>query len=142
MCFAIHPYHLHALTAEEDIPCFKQYRLINRENGLLASLFYNHMVQVGETYILDSSLEVISGQINEGFHSFDMALYVNEGMLHNAKTQALVRCIIPKGTIYYQNPATHEYVSESIKVLSIMDLSKYKDPKFKDSFEKVSIDSL
>lgn len=142
MCFTIHPNHTDALIAEEDIPCIKSYRIINKESGLLASLYYNHLVHIGETYVLGDCLEVISGEINEGFHSFDTGLCASEHVLHNLGDLILVRCIIPKGTVYYQNSYCHEYVSESIKLVSVIDTSKYKDRKFKASSIMVNITDL
>lgn len=130
------------MIADKDIPCAK---IMEKLTGKLRSLYYGKNYKLGETYSMESEIAVchhyydsfghVQYEIDEGFHSYRpdicriyknnvFELFVNEcfdSML--MPTDVIVDCIIPKGTVYYENEAG-ELVSERIKIISYKDISE------------------
>lgn len=120
MCFVVHPDYSEPLFADKDILCFKKGTLdwvdIYSPRQVFVSLFRGHIYRFQE---LQPKIRLDSegGIILEGYHS-----YTPEHTIVSLPTRCfvsitLVKCIIPRGSTYYYNPDTHEYVSSSLMVL-------------------------
>lgn len=120
MCFIIHPDYSKPLIADKNILCFKKGTLawtgIYDIHRVFVSLFRGHIYRFQEP---QPKIELNSegGFILEGYHS-----YTPEHTLVSLPaccfvSITLVKCIIPRGSTYYYNPDTHEYVSSSLMVL-------------------------
>ena len=115
--------------AQEDIVCYKLYKL--RDNKLLSP--YREVVapninEVTNTvlgkarfpYYLDNSVKYL---VNKGFHSFkyidDLIKELHFWQSYDIK---IFKCIIPKGTKYYEGKFVGEssYCSESIILKEII----------------------
>ena len=130
------------MVADKDIPCTK---IMKKLRGNLCSLYYGKYYKLGETYSMESEIAVchhyydsfgcVQYEIDYGFHSYrpdiwriyknkKFELFVNEcfeSML--MPIDVIVDCIIPKGTVYYENEAG-EFVSERIKIISDKQISE------------------
>lgn len=123
-------------VAKADIVCFKTMKRLR--SNRVQSIYYNDIFQndwtvpvsykIGETYRatnmegipiekLEVKMQAITTYkyINAGFHSFKKRI---NKLYKNGKTiKSNVKCIIPKGTQYYEND--RDYVSTDIKFVKI-----------------------
>ncbi len=139
MCFTIDQNHPEAKIAEEDIVCYKLFNSAGRtsfsENkNFLFSICKGFKYKKGARYD-DCKIDPIgriNGIIEEGIHSYCKPATVCESpykYLESIPTfnkwidSVQVKCIIPKGTVYYLNEVWDSststanlatYVSESI----------------------------
>lgn len=90
------------LIAEEDIVCYKSVYL---RDGYLYTLFQQSYVKIGQTY--HSELEVYNNTVETGLHS-NISLYdtniltTSFDFLFSFQVAIMVKCIIPKESIYYK----------------------------------------
>ena len=121
--------------AEEDIIVYKL--ICKSENGKFFTLFRDYEVVLGETYenFVETPYKIRSSdttndasnwyRIDIGFHSFvneaDAKFYRYSacGILHIARYIKIVKCIIPKGSTYYEGSFSlcRSYVSDKIHYL-------------------------
>lgn len=122
--------------AKTDIVCFKTMKRLR--SNRVESKYYNDIFQnewtvpvsykIGETYRatntqgipiekLEVKMQAITTHkyINVGFHSFKKR--INKLYRNGAYITSNVKCIIPKGTQYYEND--RDYVSTDIKFVKI-----------------------
>lgn len=116
MCFQVDLNHPDPLVAEEDIPCIK---VINDD---FTSFFKNYPYKLGEINPKEELKEIINlapsvNYINEGYHSY---YYTIQVYFPTSSSYLWVKCIIPKGTKYYKNDNTQEYVSETIIIEKVL----------------------
>ena len=111
MCFLIHNDHQVSQIATEDIVCFK--RMIPFNHNILITPYRDFEYKIGKTYSAEFSDKLGIGIIEEGLHS-----YTNKerAKLWKTSDEIVVKCIIPKGSIYYFNPNDEEYVSNKLYV--------------------------
>ena len=123
MCFIIHKDHSEVKKVEEDITCYKVLGSTDEEEVFEAPLYYFNYT-IGEKYnCFDSSKEktfnlISSGDntlIEEGFHSWSTIHSAKEFVAGN---QIIFKAIIPKGSLYYYNPRSKDYVSNQIIIKS------------------------
>lgn len=120
MCFYIDSKHPNKRKAKKDINCYKI--LCKSWHSSIQGFQY----VPGKTYSDDDALKCTRWYINEihrGYHSYSSkkaALRVyNSIFIKNSRI--IVKCIIPEGSDYYYNSQYHEYVSNKIKIIDIIE---------------------
>jgi len=122
MCFSVHQNHRQPKTAKRDIVCYKTLLKGN------VSVIQDFKYRIGKRYVLADGLAdglhvtvnlslSMGGDIAVGFHSYSS---MRKTKAHVSRMKLPYRCVIPKGSTYYFNPSRHEYVSDSIKIVSKM----------------------
>ena len=116
MCFHVDLNHPDPLVAEEDIQCIK---VINDD---FTSFFKNYPYKLGEINPKEELKEITLPvshikYIDKGYYSY---YYDFQRHFSGSYSCLLVKCIIPKGTKYYKNDNTREYVSETIIIEKVL----------------------
>ena len=125
MCMYIKNQDIKPLIAEEDITCYKV--MIREDNGQLISMVKDFPYELNKTYHSEIGLRnfttllkgYIISTVEEGFHSYkdiknatlDYVCYLSGGTV-------MVKCIIPKGSIYYKGYNT---ITKDITTCSTME---------------------
>lgn len=109
MC--LHTEQLKPLTAEKDITCYKVVYAANTD-GVFRSEFREFKYSLGVKYVEEKFDKAVqSCTVRKGFHSYrtlDVAR-------HCALPQCvLLRCLIPKGSMYYESRAGDQYCSDAL----------------------------
>ena len=122
MCFIIHPNHPDVKIATEDLICLKQ---LEKRGHYYTSPIQNmkYFTEYRKTpkEISINKFSKRNVEINEGLHSHNK---------YNNYYALFFKAIIPKGTKFYYNPMTNEYVSLKL----IVDIT----PVSYDEMEKFS----
>lgn len=122
MCFRINKETPDPLIAEEDITCWKVlYRIRGAHEFRSPYQRYRYAPDVKHEEI---ELKVVPGSkydyspehIEEGYHSY-IDRYKAEVMEWAA--DCVVKCAIPKGSKYYVNNTSGEYVSSNLKIIGL-----------------------
>lgn len=127
MCFDKETGNYTHKVAEEDIVCYKvvlRYRSEGKPRWL--SLYQNFIYEQGELYeekFSDSLLQIFDGQpwlTRYVYHSYSdlRGLKINEISWLYAHHAILVKCVIPKGAIYWVNEFKQQYASNAIKIVN------------------------
>ena len=133
MCFVT--YNLEIKTADEDITCFKY--VVKTSDDTYITPFVGMTVEIGKQYdVKDDNVEVnkyVTGkydgliqqrnkyEISKGvFHSYVKPDFITHAIHSMNPCTYMVKCIIPKGTVYLTNG--YEYASKSIKYLKIINI--------------------
>ena len=127
MCFDKEVSNYTHKVAKEDIVCYKvvlRYESEGKPRWL--SLYQNFIYEQGEVYdekLSDSLLWTFDRQPwlkCYVYHSYSdlRGLEINEISWLYAHQAVLVKCIIPKGAIYWVNEHKHRYASSAIKIVS------------------------
>lgn len=132
MCFNKYGDELSHYVAEADIECFKVLFHSRVSNGYY-SPYQLHKYDFGELYKHDlSDLDVVVMDMSHAiygnvFHSYinfqDALKELNKVVCHAilrgiVNTPHIVRCVIPKGTIYWKNST--QFASVSIKAVGVV----------------------
>lgn len=101
-------------VAEHDITVYK---IVLPNTRGIKSLFYKFWYLFNVTYRGTLNIKLVDSEycITEGFHSYktkSQVLFVNQFYF-----KKIVKCILPKGTIYYINN-NDEIVSNQIRIIS------------------------
>jgi len=127
MCFDKEVSNYTHKVAKEDIVCYKVVlRYESEGKPRWVSLYQNFIYEQGELYeekFSDSLLRTFDGQPwlkGYVYHSYgDLCrLDINEISWLFAHQAVLVKCIIPKGAIYWVNEQWQQYASSAIKIVS------------------------
>jgi hypothetical protein len=122
MCFTIHPTHSEPLIAKKNIVCYK----ILQDDGLnKISPYYDEIYfkkggsceyvnKEIDDFSFSTNFETFERCINQGLHVYSSIKKANDEVDH--LNESVYKCVIPKGTKYYYNPADNEYVSLKLKV--------------------------
>ena len=119
---------LTSTTAREDIICYKALRI--QDNNLYA-YYRNFEYEIGKLYRgplvwgkTYSTSEGLYMNINEGFHSYSDIEYAKENYRDVLKSAVIVKCVIPKGTIFFEGEQNcgRGYASNQIIIKEIMKL--------------------
>ena len=132
MCFHIHKNHRLPKTATRDITCYKV--MLQKRNGKVFSFVTDFEYVCDRKY--ETEMRVVTGtgynygEIENGFHSFMYPWYKLRNKYVYARRvtgeATLVKCVIPKGSIYYKNPYDGEFVSNSIIVKELDALKNWR----------------
>lgn len=135
MCFNKEVSNYAHKIAEEDIVCYKiVHRYPSWPKPRWKSFYRRFIYEQGELYeekLSDDLLKILDGRPtleNFVYHSYSdlCALDVCEIHLsHVARQVVLVKCIIPKGSIYWFNSDKKQYASNAIKIVR-------EEPFYKD----------
>lgn len=126
MCFDKEINNYTHKVAEEDIVCYKVVNRYPSDSKPRWESFYRHFIyEKGEVYeekLSDGLLKILDEQPTLKhlvYHSYSDLSAVNafEYICVNIFV-VVVKCIIPKGTIYWFNSDKKQYASTSIKVVS------------------------
>ena len=121
--------------AKEDIVCYKRLLLPSipspKDNDCFISPFYAFVWKLGEEYTAEKATSIKYEanyygnwcKIENGyFHTF--VHYKDCDDITNGLTDVIVKCIIPKGTYYYEgviNYSSHlGYASKHLKVIEVV----------------------
>lgn len=119
---------LTSTTAREDIICYKVLRI--QDNSLYA-YYRNFEYEIGKLYrgplVCSKTYSTSEGlymNINEGFHSYSDIEYAKENYRDVLKSAVIVKCVIPKGTIFFEGEQNcgRGYASNQIIIKEIMKL--------------------
>jgi hypothetical protein len=132
MCFDKEINNYTHKVAEEDIVCYK---VVNRcyDSKPRWESFYRHFIyEQGEVYeekLSDGLLNILDGRPTLNhlvYHSYSDLTGINRFECASVHfTSVVVKCIIPKGTIYWLNSTKKQYASTAIKVVD-------EEPIYKD----------
>lgn len=116
MCFVVHPDLPNPQIAEADISCVKEGTVVSDTHHFI-SLFHGYPYKFQQLQPR-VNLHPVNRNIQEGYHSwsvdhFSLQCPPDEGRVR-------VKCIIPKGSLYYYNPEFQEFVSDQIIVQEIL----------------------
>lgn len=143
MCLQVNAKKQYPQVAEEDITVYKYLRIRNNDGvESLEAPFRGFCYTVGEEYSAELGAHLYNQYnpeegcfVEEGFHSIktykSLEGYVEN--LHevylNYRKYAIVECVIPKGSTYYEGTWTfmEGYASDKIKIVSV--LKEYRDGK-------------
>lgn len=115
MCFVVHPDYPNPLIAEEDIPCVKEGTVSYPHHFI--SLFHGYPYKFKQLQPR-VNLHPVDRTIREGYHSWALCHWSLQSPPDDGRIR--VKCIIPKGSLYYYNPAYREYVSNQIIAQEIL----------------------
>lgn len=128
MCLKIYKDTSKPFIANEDIICYKF--LTCRSKEYYHTPYMGMPVSIGSTYttVLDTNYfkyeqEILEccnqciGELEHGFHSFANIVDVNKYLAN--KHNVLVKCVIPKGSMYFVGIYDNflSYASDSIKLV-------------------------
>ena len=142
MCFYISPTSPNSFIAEKDLTCYKIVKA--KENKLYFESFYEKFKYWSFNKLIPCkkvTIEIEDGVIFKGYHSY---YDFTPGIDHPSVTfpNLAVEFVIPKGTKYFVNPQTKEYVSECIRLKKFIkgnELKKrYKNLDYYKEFIKES----
>lgn len=138
MCFSKFSDNKPHLVAESDIYCYKVlFRSISAIRNSYYSPYQRYLYRIGELYKHELSKEDISDMDSDNwldcnvFHSYINLSDAEEELSRVAYHAALfgipnvpfvVKCVIPKGSIYWKNST--EFASVSIKAVGIVTLEE------------------
>ena len=117
MCFIISEPDLAPKIAEKDIICYKCLKSAKRPNKIiLKSPLINY------TYKLKKLNKNVNLKINPPYNSYQGSYFFIDKGYHSYITETFYYvdtyiCIIPKGSIYYQNLDINRYLSNQIVIL-------------------------
>ena len=127
MCFDKEVSNYTHKVAEEDIVCYKvvfRYESVGKPRW--SSLYQHFIYEQGELYeekFSDRLLRFFDGLTrlkSNVYHSYSdlNGLDINEISWLCAHRAVIVKCIIPKGAIYWFNSYQNQYASNAIKIVS------------------------
>lgn len=126
MCFFV-PYVDRAskplIAPEGGIECFKVVCMTDTPevySSLYRSFLYQKSEQCPEIPLVIDEAGVGLFVIGAGYHSYrstESCLELIDSITWRTALATIVRCLIPAGSQYYQNPDRDEYVSSSIIIL-------------------------
>ena len=134
MCFDKDSRNYTHKVAKEDIVCYKVVlRYESEGKPRWVSLYQKFIYEQGELYeekLSDSLLQTFDGQPwlkGYVYHSYSdlNGLDINEISWLFAHQAVIVKCVIPKGAIYWVNEHRLQYASSAIKIVS-------EEPFYKD----------
>lgn len=149
MCFFIDKYNPDELIAEKNIKCYKTVRisiasyeraLRNKKKATwkdlgnrFTSLVRGFRYRLSILYYTGFKIDKTNQFIDNGFHSFiNKTSAIRE--VGRFPRRIVIKCIIPKGSAYYINPRSGEYVSNRIKIIDIV----YTNLNLHDSQKKIA----
>jgi len=112
MCLDLNPNQRQSKIAEDDIICYKVLDK-NYVHDKLTTIFKRSVVNIGKLYTSEFTFNHDSTSVQMGLHSFvheddakKLMEYVNRYKSNNEhelnKFAVVVKCIIPKGSSYYE----------------------------------------
>ena len=123
MCFVIDRSSPEPLIADSDIVCYKEGTLMHIDDGrpVFVSLFqgYIYRFQERQPELTLRPDRKGSRYISKGYHSYHPRNSILQSFTHECSSRVLVKCIIPKGSMYYYTPYYQEYVSSCLIVLGV-----------------------
>lgn len=124
MCFKIDVQNFpDPKIAEEDIPVIKVYFNGRMTGQAYRSVIQHHGTNPGDICIeerfpgKDDTYNRRDDEVDYGFHSFDPAVPESMIMFYY---DIVVKCIIPKGSLYLYNKNTYEFVSKELVIGNIV----------------------
>lgn len=130
---------IRARRAEKDIICYKtvrrRYQSVDCDS--FTSKYKDFIYSLGKTYTTSLfceipprwSLDYTIGLINFGFHSF---ADLNTAAKDRQSCEVILKCVIPKDTLYYESYDGSYYCSKSIKIVA---WKKYMFDEWKEAKE-------
>ena len=106
--------------AKEDIVCYKG--LLDYEDDELFTPFQEFSIKIGETYHSElKRTKFLSNEVDLGIHSLSNYESAKDAIMYY---HIIVKCIIPKGSKYYEGTWTNEkyksYASNCLKYVEII----------------------
>lgn len=125
MCFDKESGNYAHKVAEDDIVCYKVMIRLPEEKPRWISLYQNFIYGQGELYEKKFSDGLLCSLDRQPwlkgcvYHSYSdlRGVEVNEISWLYAQQAVLVKCIIPKGAIYWANVHKQQYASSAIKIV-------------------------
>jgi len=107
MCFHIHRNHFRAKVAEKDI---RVYKLLCYYNERFHSPFC-YFPYIPKKNYKSKIVKILGGYIANGLHFYSSLEWAKYNVSGIGRKNVICEFIIPKGSEYYYNPDTKEYVS-------------------------------
>lgn len=111
MCLTVKLYQK-PRKAKTDI---EVYKLVEENDGNLVSFFQETPVKLGETY--ESELIKVGCSIHIGLHSYAALDNAIDDAGLSSHTTHVVKCIIPKGALYYKGLFASDIAYASNKII-------------------------
>lgn len=131
MCFIIHPKHPKVIKAKKDFVCLKQFLVdsdFSSKSKTVRAPYHTQIYELGECYF-ESGFERKADKfatVHEGFHSYHLTRLKTVrkwGAQFTLRTMVVfMKCIIPEGAHYYNNPDREEYVSDYVIIGEMTDI--------------------
>jgi hypothetical protein len=130
---------IRARRAEKDIICYKTVRRCynSADCDSFTAKYKNFIYSLGKAYTTSLFCEIpprwslgyTIGLINFGFHSF---ADLNTAAKDRQSCEVILKCVIPKDTLYYESSDGSCYCSKSIKIVA---WKKYMFDEWKEAKE-------
>lgn len=107
--------------ATKDIECYKIVSFGKKDGEYHSYYYFQHKWVLNELY--SSPLNKKGTRVEEGFHSYAYLNNAKQTMELRPLGSVLVKCIIPKGTCYYEGKQGDYdgYASDNIKIVEVID---------------------
>lgn len=123
-----------AKHAHKDITCYKVVKQLGEKiNGkpVYESPVYVHHYILGEEYTEEnfsewsekSSYIGITSRVEKGFHTYTNFEAIQERFdagTYNLRTHIVLKCVIPRGSLYFESFDSNQYCSQRIKSIAEM----------------------
>lgn len=126
MCLQLKP-NYEKKIASEDIPVYKTLiSCIYGENkGKMVTPYRKVVIEIGKTYKATIRVNKKYVQCEEGLHSFKYKKDALQDIMDNGyDVNYIVKCIIPKGSIYYIGMFDHDLISYCSNKLTYVKIIK------------------
>ena len=111
------------LVAEKDITCYKVVYPASKD-GVFCSEFRNFKYSLGTRYAEKRFPETpVHSAVHEGFHSYRT---IEAARIRESAPLVLIRCVIPKGSRYYESYTGEQYCSDTLVTVAWKPLWKGK----------------
>jgi hypothetical protein len=112
MC--LHTEQSKPFTAGKDITCYKVVNPANMD-GVFRSVFQEFAYSLGVKYVEKKFAKTVwSCTVHEGFHSYRTIDVARRHAFELSPYVVLIKCVIPKGSMYYESYTKEEYCSDTL----------------------------
>lgn len=104
-------YQIAPSIARKDITCYK---IVNPANmdGVFRSMFQEFKYSLGVKYVEKKFTGIVrSHVVHEGFHSYRT---ISVAQRYASAPYVLIKCVIPKGSGYYESCSGDQYCSDTL----------------------------
>lgn len=98
-------------VALKDITCYKVVNPANMD-GMFRSMFQEFKYSLGVKYVEEKFTGIVRDHaVREGFHSYRT---ISAAQKYTSAPYVLIKCVIPKGSRYYESRSGEQYCSDAL----------------------------
>lgn len=121
MCFVKENIHTKPLVAHRDIICYKTLAPTKKKKEL-TSVYQGFTYKIGANYFEQTFQHKAEEAIKNGWCALYWGMHSYTSKVEAMKRfgPLVVKCIIPKGSLYYKNRELKEYISASLTIVEVI----------------------